>query len=136
SVAGARATSSHTGALVASSDVTTDALFRQTGVIRTETLGELFDVSALLVNQPLPAGRRVAIVTNAGGPAILAADACEAAGLEVPALSEPTRAKLREFLPPAASMANPVDMIASAGAIEYGRTIAALAADDAIDALI
>jgi acetyl coenzyme A synthetase (ADP forming)-like protein len=136
SVAGARATSSHTGALVASSDVTTDALFRQTGVIRTETLGELFDVSALLVNQPLPAGCRVAIVTNAGGPAILAADACEAAGLEVPALSDATRARLREFLPLAASIANPVDMIASAGAAEYGRTIGALAADESVDALI
>ncbi len=136
SVAGARATSSHTGALVASSDVTTDALFRQTGVIRTGTLGELFDVSALLANQPLPTGGRVAIVTNAGGPAILAADACEAAGLEVPALSDATRAKLAAFLPAEASTANPVDMIASAGADEYARSIATLAADDGIDSLI
>ena len=136
SVAGARATSSHTGALVAASDVTTDALFRQTGVIRTGTLAELFDVSALLAHQPLPAGGRVAILTNAGGPAILAADACEAAGLEVPALSDDTRRRLAELLPPEASTGNPVDMIASAGADAYSRAIGILAADDSVDALI
>src|SRR6266540_3625820 len=79
SVAGARATSSHTGALLAASDVTVDALFRQAGVIRTDTLSELFDVAKLLATQPAPAGRRVAIVTNAGGPGILCADACEVA---------------------------------------------------------
>ena len=84
SAAGARATSSHTGALVGASDVTVDALFRQAGVIRTDTLAELFDVASLLANQPLPTGPRVAILTNGGGPGILAADACEAAGLEVP----------------------------------------------------
>ena len=82
SAAGARAASSHTGAL-ASSDVIVDALFRQCGMIRTHTLEELFDVAALLAHQPIPAGRRVAILTNAGGPAILAADACEANGLEL-----------------------------------------------------
>lgn len=136
SVAGARATSSHTGALVASSNVTTDALFRQTGVIRTETLSELFDVAALLANQPLPAGGRVAILTNAGGPAILAADACEAGGLEVPPLPEETRAKLRPFLAPEASTANPVDMIASAGGDEYAKAIRILAADTTVDAII
>jgi len=136
SVAGARATSSHTGALVAASDVTTDALFRQTGVIRTETLAELFDVAALLANQPLPAGRRLAILTNAGGPAILATDACEAAGLEIAPLSDDTRAKLRAFLPAEASMSNPVDMIAAAGAGEYARSIAVLASDPTIDAII
>ena len=136
SVAGARATSSHTGALVAASDVTTDALFRQTGVIRTGTLAEMFDVSALLANQPLPTGARVAILTNAGGPAILAADACEAAGLEVPALSDETRRRLAELLPPEASTGNPVDMIASAGADAYSRAIGILAGDDSVDALI
>ncbi|MEX2047620.1 MAG: GNAT family N-acetyltransferase [Chloroflexota bacterium] len=136
SVAGARATSSHTGALVAASDVTTDALFRQTGVIRTGTLAELFDVAALLANQPLPAGGRVAILTNAGGPAILAADACEAAGLEVPPLAEETRAKLRAVLAAESSTANPVDMIASAGASEYAKCIGVLASDPAVDALV
>jgi acetate---CoA ligase (ADP-forming) len=84
SVAGARASGSHTGALIAASDVTVDALFRQTGVIRTDRLEEMFDVASLLASQPLPRGRRVAILTNAGGPGILCADACEAEGLEVP----------------------------------------------------
>ncbi len=85
--AGARAAGSHTGSL-ASRDVAVDALFRQAGVIRTDTLGELFDVTAVLANQPLPAGRRVAVVSNAGGPAILAVDTLESLGLSVPELSE------------------------------------------------
>ena len=88
SAAGQRATSSHTGALLAASDVTVDALFEQAGVIRTETLSELLDVSSLLSSQPMPEGSRVGIVTNAGGPGIMCADACEAAGLEVPELPD------------------------------------------------
>lgn len=136
SAAGARATSSHTGALLAASDVTVNALFRQSGVIRTDTLEELFDVAALLVNQPLPKGKRVGIITNAGGPGILCADACEARGLEVPLLAEATREKLRSFLAPGAGVGNPVDMIASAGAEQYERTIEAVAADPNIDSLI
>ena len=84
----AHAASSHTGAL-ASSDAVVDALFEQAGVIRTNTLEELFDVATLLAHQPVPKGKRVAIV-NAGGPGILAADACEAQGLELPALSDAT----------------------------------------------
>ena len=87
--AGRRAASSHTAALAAS-DVAVDALFHQSGVIRADTLDEMFDLAALLDTQPLPRGRRVAIVTNAGGPGILAADACEAAGLTLPEFS-PTR---------------------------------------------
>src|SRR5215813_11742291 len=98
SAAGARATSSHTGALIAASDVTVDALFRQAGVIRTDTLAELFDVASLLANQPLPKGHRVGIITNAGGPAILCADACEARGLDVPVLSETSQRQLRGFV--------------------------------------
>ena len=136
SVAGARATSSHTGALIAASDVTVDALFRQSGVIRTDTLEELFDVASLLVNQPLPKGQRVGIVTNAGGPAILCADACEARGLELPVLSDSSQEKLREFLAPGASATNPVDMIASASAADYRKTIEIVVADENIDALI
>jgi acetyl coenzyme A synthetase (ADP forming)-like protein len=136
SSAGARATSSHTGALLAASDVTVDALFRQTGVIRTDTLEAMFDVATLLAHQPLPRGRRVGIVTNVGGPAILCADTCEAEGLEVPVLTEATQARLRGFLPPEASVANPVDMIASATAEHYREAIAAVAADPQIDALI
>ncbi len=136
SAAGARATSSHTGALLAASDVTVDALFRQAGVIRTDTLEELFDVASLLVNQPLPRGPRVGLITNAGGPAILCADACEARGLEVGMLSKDSQDKLRAFLPPGASVSNPVDMIASATADQYGKAIGIVAADSNVDALI
>jgi len=136
SAAGARATSSHTGALIAASDVTVDALFRQAGVVRTDTLAELFDVASLLANQPLPKGRRVGIITNAGGPAILCADACEARGLEVPVLSEDSQAKLRAFLPAGASAGNPVDMIASAPAEHYRQAIEIAGSDENIDSLI
>jgi acetyl coenzyme A synthetase (ADP forming)-like protein len=136
SAAGARATSSHTGALIAASDVTVDALFRQAGVIRTDTLAELFDVASLLANQPLPRGNRVGIITNAGGPAILCADACEARGLEVPVLTEDSQRQLRSFLLPGASAINPVDMIASASADDYKKAINIAAADENIDALI
>ncbi len=136
SPAGARATSSHTGALIATSDVTVDALFRQAGVIRTDTMQELFDVGALLSMQRPPGGRRVAIVTNAGGPGILCADACQAAGLDVVALPNDVRAALREMLPPAASVGNPIDMIATAPAESYRRVIETLAAADACDAVV
>ncbi len=136
SAAGARATASHTGALIAASDVTVDALFRQAGVIRTDTLNGLFDVVSLLANQPIPEGRRVAIVTNAGGPGILCADACEAEGLEVVPLPEEVRRSLAEFLPPEASLANPVDMIASASPEDYHQAIGTVAAHEGIDAII
>ncbi len=133
---GARAAGSHTGALLAASDRATDALFEQSGVIRAETLAELLDISALLSSQPLPLGPRVGILTNAGGPGIMCADACEGAGLEVPELAEEVRAQLRGFLPSEAALGNPVDMIATAGAEHYRQAIAALAAWDGIDALI
>jgi acetyl coenzyme A synthetase (ADP forming)-like protein len=136
SQAGARATSSHTGALIAASDVTVDALFKQAGVIRTDTLEELFDVASLLANQPLPQGMRVGIITNAGGPGILCADACEARGLEIPVLDNESQKHLRELLPPGAGVANPVDMIASASADHYRETIKIVAADPRIDALV
>ena len=116
SVAGRRAASSHTGALLAASDTTVDALFRQHGVIRTDTLEEMFDVATLLANQPVPSGNRVAIVTNAGGLGILCADTCEANDLSVPELAPETVATLASFLPHEASVSNPVDMIASASA--------------------
>jgi acetyl coenzyme A synthetase (ADP forming)-like protein len=135
SSAGARAASSHTGGL-ATSDTAVDALFRQAGIIRTNTLEELFDVAALFANQPIPRGRRVAILTNAGGPGILAADACEARGLEIVALSQRSRADLRAFLPSAASVANPVDMLASAPAEHYGRALEILLRDDRVDSII
>jgi acetyl coenzyme A synthetase (ADP forming)-like protein len=134
--AGNRATSSHTGALLSASDVTVDALFQQAGVIRTDTLAELFDAALLVGSQPLPAGNRVAILTNAGGPAILCADACEANGLEVPALPDAIRNELAEFLPVAGSTGNPVDMLAAAGGKDYERAIAVLAGCKEIDAVI
>ncbi len=136
SSAGARATSSHTGALLAASDVPVDALFRQAGVIRTDTLEEMFGVAALLVNQPLPTGRRVGIVTNVGGPAILCADTLEAQGLEVPVLADATQARLREFLPAEASPTNPVDMIAAATPDQYRQALGVVAADPNVDAII
>jgi len=136
SAAGARATSSHTGALIAASDVTVDALFRQAGVVRTDTLAELFDVASLLANQPLPKGNRVGIITNAGGPAILCADACEGRGLVVPVLSDTSQARLRAFLPAGASVGNPVDMIASAPADHYGQALEIVGNDDNVDSLI
>ena len=135
SASGARAACSHTGALAAS-DTIVDALFRESGVIRTETLEELFDVAALVAHQPLPAGKRVGILTNAGGPGILAADACEGFGLTVPPLGETTVAALREFLPGSASAANPVDMLATASAEDYRRAIPLLLRDDSIDSLL
>jgi acetate---CoA ligase (ADP-forming) len=134
--AGSRAASSHTGALLSASDVTVDALFQQAGVIRAETLAELFDVALLLDSQILPNGNRVGIITNAGGPAILCADACEAGGLVVPPLPDAVRTELACLLPAAASTANPVDMLAAASGENYRRVMGALAASGAIDALI
>jgi len=134
--AGNRATSSHSGALLAGSDVTVEALFQQAGVIRTDTLAELFDTALLLGSQPLPAGNRVAILTNAGGPAILCADACEASGLVVPPLPAEVRSDLAAFLPSAGSTANPVDMLAEAKGDAYRRAIGVLAGCNEIDAVI
>ena len=135
SASGARAASSHTGALAASETVV-DALLRQSGVIRTETLEELFDLAALLAHQPLPAGKRVGILTNAGGPGILAADACEGFGLTVSPLADTTAAALRAFLPAAASVTNPVDMLATASADDYRRALPLLLSDPAIDSVL
>ncbi len=136
SSAGARATSSHTGALLGASDVTVDALFKQAGVIRTDTLGEFFDVATLLANQPRPKGNRVAILTNGGGPGILCADACEADGMIVPQVPDDIKAKLAEFLPADAGLNNPVDMIAAAPGESYRKALKLLADWDGIDAII
>ena len=132
---GARAAASHTGAL-ASSDNFVDALFHQSGVIRTDTVTELFDVATVLARQPLPRGRRVAVVTNAGGPGILAADACQARGLQLPELAPETRSALRALLPQAAAVNNPVDMLASVPASIYRRSLEVVLADDSIDSVI
>ena len=134
--AGHRAASSHTGAMVAASDSSVDALFHHAGVIRTDTIGEMFDIAALLTHQPPPSGDRVAIITNGGGPGILCADACDAEGLNVVPLSEHTQRTLRRALPPEASVGNPVDMIASATAADYERTLTAVLTDGAVDSVI
>lgn len=133
--AGSRAAASHTGAL-ATADVATEALFEQTGVIRANTLEELFDIANLLSSQPVPAGRRLAILTNGGGPGILTADACAARCLEVPPLSENTVNRLKDCLSPRATLANPVDMTAEASAGQYREALRVLAGDDGCDIVI
>ncbi|HEX5417898.1 MAG TPA: acetate--CoA ligase family protein, partial [Chloroflexota bacterium] len=133
--AGQRAAASHTAAL-AGSEVAVDALFRQAGVIRCDTLDELFGATTLLANQPLPQGNRVGIITNAGGLGILCADAGEANGLKLPVLSDETRAKLRALLPAEAAVANPVDMLASGSADSYGEALRIVLEDPLVDAVV
>jgi acetate---CoA ligase (ADP-forming) len=133
--AGMKAASSHTAAL-AGSEAAVDALFRQAGVIRTKTLDELVDVAALLSDQPVPRGRRVALVTNAGGLGILCADACEAAGLELPSLSEETRRELGDVMPLEGSTANPIDLLGSATAKTFGDVLPLVLADPGVDSVI
>ncbi|HSU15877.1 acetate--CoA ligase alpha subunit [Longimicrobium sp.] len=135
SSAGARAASSHTGAL-AGADSAIDALLRQCGVLRAETVEEMFDLAMAFSHQPIPRGNRVAIVTNAGGPGIIIADACEAHGLAVTELTEATRARLATQLPEEASVNNPVDMIASATAQSYRLAVEAVLEDPNVDAVI
>jgi acetyl coenzyme A synthetase (ADP forming)-like protein len=133
--AGIRAAGSHTAAL-AGSDAAADALFAHAGVIRARTLDELIDVASLLSAQPVPRGRRVAVVTNAGGLGILAADACEALGLELPPPSEETRAALATVLPAEGSVANPIDMLGGANADSFEKALPPVLADPAFDAAI
>jgi acetyl coenzyme A synthetase (ADP forming)-like protein len=132
---GARAASSHTAAL-AGSEAAVDALFHQAGVLRVDTLEELLDVTGLLAAQPLPRGRNVAVLTNAGGLGILCADACESAGLKLPELTNDTVEQLRAVLPPEASLANPVDMLGSAVGRTYEDALPLLLRDPAVDAVI
>ena len=132
---GARAATSHTGALAAA-EVAVEAMFRQTGIIRVDTIAEMFNITKFLSSQPLPQGAKVGILTNAGGPAVLAADACIGWGLKVPPLTEDTRARLKEFLPAEAATGNPVDMIASAPAESYEKAIRIMLDDPSLDSLI
>lgn len=136
SLAGLRAAQSHTGAILMGSNLSLDALLKQCGVIRTDTLSEMFDVAALLVTQPLPRGRRVGIITNAGGAGILAADACEAAGLEVVEFPQNIKEKLRSFLLPIASVNNPIDLSAQALPIHYYYAISEVLKNGIVDSLI
>ena len=135
SARGHLAASSHTGSL-AGADAAVGALVADTGLLRVDTVEELFDMAAFLAHQPIPQGRRVGILTNAGGPGILATDACEALGLHVDDLPPEVGAELRTFLPAAASVKNPVDMIASANAEQFARAARVILSCDAVDALI
>jgi len=132
--AGRRAAGPGAPALPAS-DAAVDALFRQTGVIRAETLDEMFDLAAALERQPLPAGRRVAILSDGGGPGLLCAGACEAARLSVPALSDPTRERLAAFLP-TTTIANPLELVFSSSPEPYARAVETLLQASEVDALI
>ena len=133
--AGRRAASSHTAAMAAR-ETAVEALVHQAGVIRADTVEEMFDVAAVMSSQPVPAGRRVAVLTNVGGPGILVADACEAAGLLVPELSHDIQTRLRAGLPAQAAVKNPVDVVAGTSAEQYGQTMRLLGAAEEIDAII
>jgi len=133
--AGSRAAMSHTGAL-ATSEVASDALFRQSGLIRVNTLEELFDVATLLSTQPVPKGRSVVIVTNGGGPGILAADACDNRGLLLPEFSPETVGRLKSVIKRDITVHNPLDLTAGASEEEFAETLKVLAADPGNDAVI
>jgi acyl-CoA synthetase (NDP forming) len=133
--AGARAASSHTAAL-ASQDAASEALFRQAGVIRAETLEELFDIAALLSTQPVPAGPRVAVLGNAGGPGVLCADILESGGLTLPVLSPRLQDSLSAVLPPEAAVHNPIDLIATIDPQLYRSSLGLLLDSDEVDAVV
>ena len=132
---GAKAVASHTGAL-AGSEEAYNAAFRRAGVLRAETLEEMLDWARALAWRPLPRGKRVVVLTNAGGPGVLALDAVELAGLEAAPLTEETKAFLRRRLPPAASVNNPVDILPGSGPGVYAVCLDALLADETVDAVI
>ena len=131
----ARAVSSHTGAL-AGTDAAYDAAFRRAGVLRARGLEEMLDWARALAWQPLPQGNRVAVLTNAGGPGIIALEALEEEGLRLAPLSEQTKAFLRRRVPPAASVENPVDILPGSGPATYALCLDALLDDDAVDAVV
>ncbi len=133
--AGARAASSHTGAL-ASSDVASSILFKNAGIIRVNTVEELFNMATMLSTQPLPKGRRLVIVTNGGGPGIIAADAAASNNLVVEELSEATCAKIRPFMKRGINIGNPIDTTAGATSDEYEGILRVLAEDDSVDAVL
>jgi acetyltransferase len=133
--AGARAASSHTGSIVGL-DIATESLLEQCGVLRVSSMDDMFVKASALATQPLPAGDRIAIVTNAGGPGILCTDACIGAGMSLAELSGRTKRALKKVVPPEASIANPVDMIASADATRYRAVLEAVKKDPGVDGII
>jgi acyl-CoA synthetase (NDP forming)/GNAT superfamily N-acetyltransferase len=135
SAAGQRAAASHTAA-TATPQVTQEALFGQAGIVATHSLGELVDAAALLSCQPLPAGPRVAIVSNAGGAGVLAADACGDVGLTVSVLDSVTQERLARMLPSGAAVAGPVDTTAGVSAEAFRACLRDVAADESVDAVV
>ncbi len=135
SAAGQRAAASHTAA-TATPLVTQEALFGQAGIVATHSLGELVDAAALLSCQPLPAGPRVAIVSNAGGAGVLAADACGDVGLTVAVLGAATQDRLAHLLPSGAAVAGPVDTTAGVSTEAFGACLREVAADESVDAVV
>ncbi len=126
--AGAKAASSHTGAL-AGSNTAYNAAFKQCGIIHASSVHELFTYATAFASQPLPKGPNVAIITNSGGPGIIAADACDRSDLQLPSVPGDTVEQLRSFLPKTASFYNPIDIIGDAGAERYEKTLKAIIAD-------
>lgn len=135
SEAAAKAAASHTGALSGSDEVL-DAAFRRCGVLRVDSIADLFYLAEVLGRQPRPSGPRMSIVTNAGGPAVLAADALVSGGGQLAKLTEPTIAALDELLPPHWSHNNPVDVLGDADADRYGKAVEIVAKDPASDGLL
>lgn len=131
---GAKAAASHTGGL-AEEDIATDLIFKKAGVLTFQDEGELIQAAAAFASQPIPKGNRVGIITNTGGPAVIGTDVMVAAGLELPPLSEKTEALLKEKLYPEASVANPVDVLATGTAAQYRACIDAMMEDDHFDAV-
>jgi acetyltransferase len=130
-----RVTTSQTGAM-ATDQAATEALFNQAGILRADTLEDLFDTGSLLANQPLPQGNRVAIISNAGGPALLTAEACKARGLEIPVLSPNTTAQLKALLSPRANISNPIDMSPEFTIHQYRDALKLLLADGNVDIVV
>ncbi|MGN6679430.1 MAG: bifunctional acetate--CoA ligase family protein/GNAT family N-acetyltransferase [Streptosporangiaceae bacterium] len=135
SLAGQRAATSHTAA-AATPLVAREALFAQAGIVAADNLGELVDAAAFLACQPSPRGRRVAIVTNAGGAGVLAADACGDSGLSLAPLAEHTRQRLAELLPAGTAIGNPVDTTAAISTDIFRACLEAISADDSVDAVL
>ena len=126
---------SHTGAM-ATDQAATEALYKQAGILRVDTLEELFDTGNLLANQPLPQGNRVAIISNAGGPALLTAEACKSRGLEIPPLSDGLASRLKTFLPSRANILNPLDMSPEVSTDQYAQTLKLMLKDAGLDMVV
>jgi acetyl coenzyme A synthetase (ADP forming)-like protein len=133
--AGAKAASSHTGAL-AGSNTAYEAAFRHAGEIRAKTMTELFDLAIAFTTQPVPKGKNVCVVTNSGGPGIVASDSIETSGLKMAQLSEDTIKELGEKLPPAANIHNPVDVVGDAKSDRYKIALDAVMKDPAVDGVV